>query len=480
MSEESLKYKTKKGLYWKFLDQFATYGMQFVVGIVMARLLSPSDYGITALPAVFMAVAGVFIDGGLCGALVRKPVISEKDLSTAFYYSISVGVFCYIILFLVAPWIADFYETPILTSLIRVTALGFIWGPIGTPQGIILSRRLDFKTPTRISLINKIVGAIVGVTCAYSGFGLWALVISGLTSSLLGIIQSWLVVRWLPTAGWSSESFKYLWNYGNKVIMQRLIDTLYGNIVPLFLGKTSGTVELGNYNRAKGYAMMPSSNIVGVVEGVTFPVLSKMQEDTDMLARNYRKMIRVSAFALFPIMMLLAALARPLVITMITEKWESCIVLLQILCFVFMWQPIQRLNLNLLQVKGRPDYALKLEVIKKPTGTILFIVAMPFGVIVLCFADLLMQMIALVMNTYYTGKLINVGYFRQMRDILPSFFLSFSMFVLVLFTIQFIPNMIMQIVVGAIVGSLYYLGVSILFRFEELSEVKYLLSRKRQ
>ena len=192
--EENLKQKTKKGLYWKMFDQGATQVMQFVVGIVMARLLSPEDYGITALPAVFMAVAGIFIDGSFSAALVRKPEVTEKDLSTAFYYSLGVGIFMYLCLFIAAPWIAVFYNTPVLTPLIRITALGFLWGPLGTPQGVILNRRLDFKTPARISVINKIVSAIIGISAAYAGYGLWALVISGLSSSLVGLIQTWWVV----------------------------------------------------------------------------------------------------------------------------------------------------------------------------------------------------------------------------------------------------------------------------------------------
>ena len=216
IDNSNLKQQTKIGLYWSFFNNTATQLMQFVVGIVMARLLSPEDYGITALPAVFMAVAGIFISSGFCQALVRKPEITEKDLSTSFYYSIVMGLFMYTILFFAAPLIADFYNTPVLVPLIRVTALNFLWGPLGTPQGVILQRRLDFKTPARISIINKIVSAIIGIAVAYAGYGLWALVVSGMSSSLLGLIQTWWVVKWGPKERFSRESFKYLWNYGNK------------------------------------------------------------------------------------------------------------------------------------------------------------------------------------------------------------------------------------------------------------------------
>ena len=192
---EDLKHKTKVGMYWTFFNSASTQIMQFVVGIIMARLLSPEDYGITALPAVFMAIAGVFMDGGFGQALVRKEMVSDDDLSTSFFYSFGMGILMYLVMFCLSPYIADFYNTPILTPLIRVTALGFIWGPLGTVQNIILKRKLDFKTPARIAIVNMIVGSIVGISAAYAGYGVWALVLSGLVSSVLGLAQTWWVVK---------------------------------------------------------------------------------------------------------------------------------------------------------------------------------------------------------------------------------------------------------------------------------------------
>lgn len=480
MEETSLRQKTKKGLYWSFFNQFANYAMQFIVGIVMARLLTPSDYGITAIPVIFMAIANVFIESGFSSALVRKEKLTEKDLTTSFLYSFGVGIFCYLCLFISAPWIASFYNTPVLKQLIRITALTFLWAPLITPQNVILQRKLDFKTPARISIVNKIVSAFLGITAAYMGYGLWALVIANLSSSILGLIQTWLAVKWFPHERWSRDSFKYLWGYGNKVVASQLIDTLFSNIAPFLIGKYGGTVDLGNYNRAKGYAIMPSSNVVSVLSTVTFPVLSKMQDNDERLGINYRKMIRVSAFLLFPIMLLLAALARPLVIIMITEKWEACIILLQLLCFTFMWQPIQILNVNLLYVKGRTDLALKLRMVIKPIGVLVTIPALMLGGITwFCVAEIIMQIIALTLNTYYTGKLIKVGYFMQMKDILPFFVLSLLMFVLVLVINSIIGSLFLQVLVGGSIGILFYCGISFFLKFEELNEVKYLLKIKK-
>ncbi len=477
--EENLKGKTKKGLYWSFFNQFSGYGMNFIIGIVMARLLSPSDYGITALPAVFMLVAQQLQDGGLSGALIRKDDMTEHDLSTSFYYSLCLGVFLYVVLFFAAPWIADFYNTPVLVPLMRITALGFLWGPLATPQTVILKRRLDFKTPTKISIVNRIIGAALGITLALMGYGLWALVISGLVTGILYVIFNWLAVRWLPKTGWSKASFKYLWNYGNKMMASGLLDTLYNNIAPIFIGKYYSPAQLGVYNRAQGYASMPSSNITGVIAGVSFPVLSKMQNDNEALASNYRRMLKVSAFVIFPLMLMLSALARPLVITMITAKWEGCIILLQIICFSMMWYPIHAINLNLLQVKGRSDLFLRLEIIKKIMGVSILVVTLPMGLVQFCCGGIISSMISLVINTYYTGKLIQVGYWKQMKDLIPILLLSLLMFGCIHAVIYFIPNMLVQLIAGGMVGVIVYLGGAYLLRFEELKDVKYLLNRKK-
>lgn len=476
--EDNLKGKTKKGLYWSFFNQFSNYGMNFIVGIVMARLLSPSDFGITALPAVFMAIASTIQDGGLANALIRKKEVTNKDLSTTFYYSICLGVVLYLTLFLSAPLIADFYHTPILVSLIRVTAIGFLYSPLITPQNILLRRRLDFKILTKISLVTRVFGATVGIVMAYVGYGVWSLVISNLLAGMFTLLIAWLVVRWLPKYGWSKESFKYLWGYGNKIMFSSIIENLYSNIAPVFIGKYYSPAQLGIYNRAQGYASMPSQNITGAINNVSFPVLSKMQDDTEKLAYNYRRMLRLSAFVIFPIMLMLSALARPLVITMITEKWEHSIIFLQIMCFSMMWYPIHAINLNLLMVKGRSDLFFRLEIIKKITGISILLITLPMGLVPFCYGGIFSSMVALIINTYYTGKLIHIGYIKQMKDLLPIFSLSMFVWIVIHISNYFISNYIVQLIVGGSVGLIVYLGFAFLFRFDELNDVKYLLKRK--
>lgn len=479
MAEESLKRQTKKGLYWKFAEQFSNYGVQFIIGIVMARLLSPSDYGITALPAVFMAVAGIFAGAGFGTAMIRKPKLTEEDLATSFYYSTAVGIVCYILLFFASPWIADFYNAPVLTPLIRITALGFIYGPIGTPQHIILTRRLDFKTPTKIGVICKIISGIIGITMALYGFGVWALAISGMVAGIIGLLMNWYVVRWYPKTGWSKDSFKYLWGFGNKFMASQLLDTLYNNITPVFIGKYYSPADLGVYNRAEGYATLPSKNVHGVISSVTFPVLSKMQDDDEALARNYRRMLKVTAFIVFPMMTLLAGIARPLILIMITAKWEACIILLQIICFSMMWWPIHAINLNLLLVKGRSDLFLRLEIIKKVWGVFILACTLPFGLIIFCAGGILSSLVCLFINTYYTGKLINCGYLKQMKDLSPALFLSLLTFAVSFGCTYLFPNLWIQLIVGGFCGAGIYLGLALLLKMDELQDVKYMLKRKQ-
>lgn len=478
MEEKNLKQKTKKALYWKFAEQFSNYGVTFIIGVFMARLLSPSDYGITALPAVFMAVAATFVDAGFTSALIRKPEIDDNDLTTTFIYNAIVGLVCYALLFISSPWIADFYNTPVLKSLMRVTALSFIFYPIGVPQTILLKRKLDFKTPARITVVVRILSGAVGLTMAYSGYGVWALVISTLFSSIADTTLKLVAVRWWPRGKWSKESFSYLWNYGNKMMASGLMNTVYSNITPIIVGKFYSTSDLGVYNRAHGYAVLPALQIHSAVMAVSFPVLSKIQDDSEKLLAIYRRMINTSTFVIFPIMMLLAALARPVIIVMITEKWTDSIILLQLLCFSLMWYPVHGINLNMLMVKGRSDLFLKLEIIKKIIGITILCCSLPFGLVAFCGAQIVSSVLSVYVNTWYTEKFYNFGFLKQMKDILPTLVLGLIMFLGVILFIQLIDNMILQIVLGGLLGSTIYLGGAFLFKYKQVDDVKYLLRRK--
>lgn len=478
MQKESLKTKTKKGLAWSMIERFATQGVQFLFGIILARLLSPDDYGVIAMPLVFLAIAQCFIDSGFTGALIRKPDLTEDDLSTAFYFNIGVGFICYIVLFFTSPLIADFYETPILSDLLKVTALATLFNPLCVVQQAILTRNIDFKTQAIVSLSGAIVSGAVGLMMAYSGFGVWSLVFQQVGGYLIRTILLWILGGWKPKRKWSWASFRNLWGFGSKMLGSGLLDTIYNNIYPIVIGKYFSANDLGNFTRAQQFANLPSSNVTGVLQRVTFPVLSSIQNEDERLERNYRKILKLSAFLVFPLMLLLSAVSTPLIRILLTDKWAGCIILLQILCFALMWYPIHSINLNLLQVKGRSDLFFQLEVIKKILGVIIMCITIPNGIIWMVGGGIVGSIFSLFINTYYTGKLINVGFCKQMGDLLPIFGVSFTMWGIVHATFLLTENIYAQLSLGVIVGPIFYIvSAKVLLKSEWSDAVSMILKK---
>lgn len=480
MSEQNLKSKTRKGLAWSMTERFATQGVQFLFGIILARLLSPEDYGTIAMPLVFLAIAQCFIDSGFSTALIRKPELREEDLSTAFYFNVGVGLACYLVLFITSPLIADFYNTPILADLLKVTALATLFNPLCAVQQAILTRRIDFRTQAAVSLSGAVASGIAGLAMAYSGFGVWSLVCQQVGGYLIRTVLLWVMVRWKPQKAWSWESFHYLWGFGSKMLGSGLLETAYNNVYPIVIGKYYNANDLGNYTRAQQFASLPSSNVTGVLQRVTFPILSSMQDEDDRLARNYRKILKLSAFLVFPLMLMLSALADPLVRIVLTDKWEGCIILLQIICFNMMWYPIHAINLNLLTVKGRSDLFFRLEIIKKVIGVCIMCVTIPNGIVWMVSGGIVGSMISLIINTYYTGKLIRVGYLKQMGDLLPIFGMSFAMWLVIHASFLLSSSLHVQLLLGILLGSATYLcGAKLLLKTEWNDAMEMLPNRTR-
>lgn len=464
---DNLKQKTKKGLVWSMIERFATQGVQFLFGIILARLLSPDDYGIIAMPLVFLAIAQCIIDSGFSTALIRKPELTEDDLSTAFYFNIGIGILCYAVLFFSSPLIADFYHTPILSSLLKVTALAVLFNPLCAVQQAILTRKIDFKTQAIVSLSGAVVSGIVGLYMAYNGLGVWSLVFQQVGGYVMRTILLWVLGKWKPKRLWSWESFRYLWGFGSKMLGSGLLDTVYNNIYPIVIGKYFSAQDLGNYTRAQQFSSLPSSNVTGVLQRVTFPVLSSIQNEDERLAKNYRKILKLSAFLVFPMMLMLSAIANPLVRILLTDKWIGCVILLQIVCFQMMWYPIHAINLNLLTVKGRSDLFFRLEIFKKIMGVCIMFITIPHGIIWMVSGGIVSSMLSLIINTYYTGKLINVGYFKQMGDLLPIFGVSFMMWLIVHAILYLSSNLYCQLVLGISLGAIVYLiGAKIFLKAE--------------
>ena len=475
---ESLKKKTVKGVAWTSLDKFTNLGFGFVIGIILARLLSPSDYGLLAMIGVFNAIAFAFLDSGFGNALIRKPDLTEDDNTTAFLFNLVAGIVLFGVIWFIAPWVSAFYDKPILTPLLRAEGSLLIVTSFKIVQNTQLTRALNFKAKMIIRIVSSVSGGVIGIIAAYSGLGVWALVAMHIADALISLVLLWVISPWRPRGKWSKSSFNYLWGYGSKLLASGLLNTIYGNIYPIIIGKCYSAADLGQYTRANGYAAIPSQSLTGVIQQVTFPVLSQIQDDDKRLATNYRRMLRFTVFIIFPIMIGMAALAHPLVIALVTNKWEQCVPYLQIVCFSMMWYPVHAINLNLLQVKGRSDLFLRLEIIKKALITVVVFACVPFGIMGICYGSVFTSVACLAINTYYTGKLINVGFVRQMKDMTPTLLASLAMGAVVYFAVIPFGSDVVKLAVGIPLGMVLYLGIAKVCRMPELQEALDILHRR--
>ena len=478
MAEESLKKKTVKGVAWTSLDQVMTLGFGFVISVILARLLSPSDYGMLAMIAVFNAIALAFVSSGFGNALIRKPDLTEDDNTTAFSFNIVVAIVMVGVLWIIAPWVARFYDKPILTSLLRAEAFLLIISSLRIVQNTQLTRALNFKAIMIINVASQVIAGVIAIIAAYRGYGVWSLVIQHYVSAITGLVLLWVISPWRPRGNWNKASFSYLWGYGSKLLASGLLDKIYGNIYPIIIGKFFSAADLGQYSRATNYAYLPSTALTGVLQQVSFPVLSQIQDDDQRLGDSYRRMLRFSVFVVFPIMIGTAALAYPLVVALVTDKWVQCVPYLQIICFSSMWYPVHAINLNLLQVKGRSDLFLRLEIIKKAIITVAIFICVPFGIMGICYGAVCTSLINLAINTYYTGKLIHVGFFRQMMDMTPTLINSLVMGVAVYLLTLPIESNILKLAVGIPAGMALYLAFAWLFKLPELQEAINIIRRR--
>ena len=473
MAQDNLKQKTKKGLYWSAASNFANQGMRFVFGLILARLLSPDAYGVIGMLSVFLCIVQVFIDCGFSQALIAKQDRTQTDFSTEFFFNIGIGLIGYCLLFISAPFIAEFYNMPLLTSVLRVVGLGVIINSLCVVQSAQFAIRLDFKTPAKLAVITNIFSGVVGIFLAYCGYGVWALVFQQIAGNFLNGILLWILAGWRPTLEFSRDSFRYLWSYGSKILASSLIQQVYDNLYPLVIGKFFSARQLGLYSRAQGFATLPSSNISGILGNVSFPILSKINNDSLRLMRIYRQMIETAAFIIFPLMLGLFAIADPLVKVLLNQQWYDCIIILQLLCCALLWQPISAINLSILKVIGRTDIILKLEIIKRIAGIVSILCSIPFGIIGMCIGYMILYMFCFILNTIYISKITNTPIRLYFKDIMPPLLASIAMCIIVLSIISFVESNVLAIIVGITIGILCYYLFSLFFLKEQL---KYALS----
>lgn len=468
MEQDNLKQKVSKGLLWNTIHNLSMKGIQFLLMLFMARLLSPDDYGTVGLLAIFIQLSNTFAESGFSLALVRKQDRTQVDLSTAFYFNIVVGIICYFIVFCIAPWVADFYNKPILTSLLRVLALTIPISSLSTVLVAMMNYNMQFKKQAMISITHTLVSGVLGLAMAFMGYGVWALVGQSLIATCLGTVLCWLLNRWHPSWIYSWKSFREMFGFSSKLLLTRIIDTIYGNVYSIVIGKVFSPATLGHYSRAQNWATMPSTNIVGILNNVSFASLSKIQDDIERLRSVYRKMIKTSAFIVFPLMFGLSAVSLPLIFFTIGTKWELCAQILQIICFMFVFMPIQSLNINLIQAMGRSDLSLKISVVGKVLSLLVLFGSLPFGIIPMCWFSVISSVVILLINFYYVGKLLELSIFSQLKDLFPSACLSAIMYIAVFFTIRLFTTDWIQLLAGIFVGMALYTGLAYVFKMKSL------------
>ena len=467
---DNLKQKTITGVSWSFVEQILTRGVNFVIGIILARLLSPTDYGLVGMLGIFIAISQLFIDGGLTSALIRTKNPSDKDFSTVYIINLTLSVVFYAILFLCAPYVASFYEQPLLKPLMRVVALLLVIGSLSSVQSTLLTIRVDFRTKSVISVITAFVSGTVGVVCAYKGMGVWALVAQTLSSTIMACLLTLIFVRWFPKMVFSKESFKRLFSYSSKLLAASCISVIYDNIYTLVIGKRFTAADVGQYSRAGQFPGVANDTIIHTLNRVAFPILSQVQDDDERLLSVYEKYIQLTCFIVFPVLMMICGMAKPMVSFLLTDKWLDCVPLMQIICFSKLLNGVTIINLNLLYVKGRSDLVLRLEFIKKSIAFVILFVSMMFGLKAMCYGLVIYSVIATYLNTYYTDKLLGYSFWQQIKSILPYFLISLLVLGEGLLLSAFISNSLVSLLVSFFSGTITYLvmtGLCRLYAFRE-------------
>ena len=455
MSEQSLKDKTVKGVGWSAADAFLGQGVTFLVGIVLARLLSPEEYGLIGIVTIFTTILLGFVDSGFSNALIRKQTVTDDDYNTMFIVNMVMSMLMCLLLYLSAPAIAHFFERPQLVILTRVMGLLLIFQSLSYVQYTILSRNIDFKTKTKASLIAAIISGVIGIAMAFMGFGVWALVVQLLSRQLMYSVCLWIFNRWWPRLSFSTESFSYMWGFGWKLLLSGLLDRVWTQLYQTVVGKCYSPATLGQYTRSKEYANIFSANLSSIVQRVSFPVIAQVQDDKERMVAAYRHIIKTTMFVTAIIMIGLGAVAEPLIYCLIGPQWNQAASFLPLICISMSLYPLHAINLNMLQVQGRTDIFLYLEIIKKviaflPLGLGVFV-----GIYWMLVGTIITGVIAFFFNSYYSGPSLGYSSWMQIKDISPSYALAFTI-ALSVFFLKYLPfsNWIIfpiQVVVGSVV-----------------------------
>lgn len=472
MAEENLKNKTVKGVGWSAVDNVAQYAVTFVVGIVLARLLSPDDYGLIGIITIFTAVCTAIINGGFSTALIRKNDCTDDDYNTAFIVNLGLSLVLYAVIFLCSPLIANFFGKQELVALTRVSSITMIIGALAIVQQTRLTKRIDFKTQTKISLISAITSGMIGIGMALAGCGVWSLVCQSIASQLLRTILLWFYNKWAPRLRFSKTSFNDLFGFGWKMMVSSVLNSVWNELYQVVVGKWYSPATLGQYTRAIQFSNIFSSNLTSVIERVSYPVLSNIQDEKERMVAAYRRIIKLTMFIAFAGTFALGAVSEPLLYCLIGEKWHEAATYLPLICIVASLYPLHSLNLNMLKVQGRSDLFLFLEIIKKIIGLIPLAIGAFVGIFPMLFTSIATSFISYLLNSYFPGKLLGYTSWKQLKDIAPSFFISLTMAICV-YPLKYLPFSNWFILpIQIVVGMAVFFGLCKLTKSKEYEEAK--------
>ena len=438
MAEQSLKDKTVKGTIWSAADAFLGQGVTFVVGIILARLLTPAEYGLIGIVLIFTIILSGVVDSGFSNALIRKKDTTDDDYNTMFIINMAMSLAMFFLLYVASPLIAEFFAHEELLNLCRVMGLILIIQALSITQTTILTKQIDFKTKTKASLISAIASGVVGIVMAYAGFGVWALVGQQISRNAVYTIVLWVLVHWWPRFSFSMESFHYMWGFGWKLMASGLLNNLWNQLYQVVVGKFYSPATLGQYTRSKEYAGIFSQNFTTIIQRVSFPALAEVQNDTKHMVSAYRKVIKVTMFVTALCMIIIGAIAEPLIYCLIGPQWGEAASFLPLICLSMVLYPLHSINLNMLQIQGRSDIFLYLEIIKKIIGIIPLLLGIFVNIYWMLWGVIITGIIAFFLNSYYTGNKLNYSSWMQLKDISSSFALSFLIAIIIYF-LKFLP-----------------------------------------
>lgn len=438
MAERGLKDKTIRGVGWSAADAFLGHGVTFVVGIVLARLLSPEEYGLIGIVTIFTTVMLGVVDSGFSNALIRKPIVTEDDYCTLFYFNLAASLALFALLYISAPWIAHFFERPQLVELVRVMGLLLFFQAFSIVQNTILSRKIDFKTKTKASVISAVSSGTIGIFLAYIGLGVWSLVAQHLTRQLIYSVCLWSLNRWRPQKKFCIMSLKYMWGFGWKLLASGLLNNIWAELYQMIVGKFYSPATLGQYTRSKEYASLFSRNLTSIVQRVSYPVLAKLQDNKQRMIEAYRRVIKSTMFVTAVCLISMGAIAEPLIYCLIGSQWHMAASFLPLICISLSLYPLHAINLNMLQVQGRTDIFLYLEIIKK----VIAIGPICLGIFVdiywMLVGSIVTGLLSFFLNSYYTGKELGYTSWMQLKDIAPSYGLA-SVVALSVYFLKYLP-----------------------------------------